>query len=275
MALVNCLELDAEDIRQILGLVLEEFPVCEVTVKLPAWTTALNATHRIRTSLTGSLCTCAGNVTRMGDVRAAYEALAENEYVGSVAVDRLDMGTGKAEITLGLRDGLYYEVISEMTGLTIDGECALIGQLRELAQTKKQYDRVAEALRQVNEGGYGIVMPEVEDLRLEEPKIVKQAGGYGVKLRAAAQSIHMIRANIETEISPMVGTEQQSEDMVKYLLKEFEEDPRSIWGRICSENRFTSWSTRACTPNWNICPRNRAKSFPRRWSASSTRAATV
>lgn len=140
------------------------------------------------------------------------------------------MGTGKAEITLGLRDGLYYEVISEMTGLTIDGECALIGQLRELAQTKKQYDRVAEALRQVNEGGYGIVMPEVEDLRLEEPKIVKQAGGYGVKLRAAAQSIHMIRANIETEISPMVGTEQQSEDMVKYLLKEFEEDPRSIWG---------------------------------------------
>ena len=117
-----------------------------------------------------------------------------------------------------------------MTGLTIDGECALIGQLRELAQTKKQYDRVAEALRQVNEGGYGIVMPEVEDLRLEEPKIVKQAGGYGVKLRAAAQSIHMIRANIETEISPMVGTEQQSEDMVKYLLKEFEEDPRSIWG---------------------------------------------
>lgn len=230
VALVNCLELDAEDIRQILGLVLEEFPVCEVTVKLPAWTTALNATHRIRTSLTGSLCTCAGNVTRMGDVRAAYEALAENEYVGSVAVDRLDMGTGKAEITLGLRDGLYYEVISEMTGLTIDGECALIGQLRELAQTKKQYDRVAEALRQVNEGGYGIVMPEVEDLRLEEPKIVKQAGGYGVKLRAAAQSIHMIRANIETEISPMVGTEQQSEDMVKYLLKEFEEDPRSIWG---------------------------------------------
>ena len=140
------------------------------------------------------------------------------------------MGTGKAEITLGLRDGLYYEVISEMTGLAIDGECALIGQLRELAQTKKQYDRVAEALRQVNEGGYGIVMPEVEDLRLEEPKIVKQAGGYGVKLRAAAQSIHMIRANIETEISPMVGTEQQSEDMVKYLLKEFEEDPRSIWG---------------------------------------------
>ena len=229
VALVNCLELDAEDIRQILGLVLEEFPVCEVTVRLPEWTTALPASHRIRTSLGNSLGTCAGNVTKMGDVAGAYEALAENEYVGNVRVDRLDMGTGRAELSLAMRDGLYYEVISEMTGLEIDGECALIGKLRELAETKRQYDRIAEALEQVNSDGYGIVMPQVADLRLEEPKIVRQAGGYGVRLRAAAQSIHMIRANIETEISPMVGTEQQSEDMVKYLLKEFESDPQSIW----------------------------------------------
>lgn len=230
VALVNCLELDAEDIRQILGLILGEFPVCEVTVRLPEWTNALPAGHRIRMSLGSTLAACAGNVTRMGDVGEAYSGLRENEYVGGVTVDRLDMGTGKAELSLAMRDGLYYEVVSEMTGLAIDGECALIEQLRALAETKKQYDRVAEALKQVEEGGYGIVMPQVEDLRLEEPKIVKQSGGYGVKLRAAAQSIHMIRANIETEISPMVGTEQQSEDMVKYLLKEFEEDPRSIWG---------------------------------------------
>ena len=230
VALVNCLEIDAEDIRQILGLVLEEFPVCEVTLKLPEWTTALPPSHRIRMSLGTTLASCAGNVTRMGDVQAAYTAMGENEYVGSVTVDRLDMGTGKADLSLGLREGLYYEVVSEMTGLEIGGECALIEKLCELAETKKQYDRVAEALKQVEEGGYGIVMPQVEDLHLEEPKIVRQAGGYGVRLRAAAQSIHMIRANIETEISPMVGTEQQSEDMVKYLLKEFEEDPRSIWG---------------------------------------------
>ena len=203
--------------------------MCEVTVRLPEWTTALPASHRIRTSLGNSLGTCAGNVTKMGDVAGAYEALAENEYVGNVRVDRLDMGTGRAELSLAMRDGLYYEVISEMTGLEIDGECALIGKLRELAETKRQYDRIAEALEQVNSDGYGIVMPQVADLRLEEPKIVRQAGGYGVRLRAAAQSIHMIRANIETEISPMVGTEQQSEDMVKYLLKEFESDPQSIW----------------------------------------------
>lgn len=229
VALVNCLELDAEDIRQILGLVLEEFPVCEVVIRMPEWTTALDENHRIRASLRASLCGCAGNVTRMGDVKRAFDAMAENEYVGAVSVDRMDMGTGRAELSMAMRDGLYYEVISELTGLEVDGECALIGKLRELAAVKARYDKVAEALRQVEEGGYGIVMPEVEDLRLEEPKIVKQSGGYGVRLRAAAQSIHMIRANIETEINPMVGTEQQSEDLVKYLLKEFEEDPRSIW----------------------------------------------
>ena len=128
-----------------------------------------------------------------------------------------------------MEDGLYYSVISELTGLEVSGERELIATLRQLAAVKEQYDKVAEALAQVNETGYGIVMPDVEDLRLEEPQIVKQSGGYGVRLRAAAQSVHMIRANIETEINPMVGTEQQSEDLVRYLLKEFEADPRSIW----------------------------------------------
>jgi stage IV sporulation protein A len=141
----------------------------------------------------------------------------------------LDLGTGCAKIALTMRDGLYYEVISELSGFEIDGEERLISLLRDLATVKEKYDKVASALEQVEENGYGIVMPDVEDLHLEEPKIVKQAGGYGVKLRAAAQSVHMIRANIETEINPMVGTEQQSEDLVKYMLREFEEDPKSIW----------------------------------------------
>jgi stage IV sporulation protein A len=128
-----------------------------------------------------------------------------------------------------MEDGLYYNVIEELTGLSIKGEKDLIETLRELAAVKERYEKVEEALRCVNETVYGIVMPDVEELHLEEPKIVKQSGGYGVKLRAAAQSIHMIRANIETEINPMVGTEQQSEDLVRYMLKEFESDPKSIW----------------------------------------------
>ena len=116
-----------------------------------------------------------------------------------------------------------------MTGFDIANENALISLLRELSVMKSQYDRVSEALAMAEEKGYGIVMPSIDELHLEEPEIVKQSGGYGVKLSASAQSIHMIRANIETEINPIVGTEQQSEDLIKYLLKEFEEEPTKIW----------------------------------------------
>jgi stage IV sporulation protein A len=229
VALVNCLDLNGEDIRHILGLVLEEFPVSEITVKMPVWTTALEENHRIRTSVQSSLRKCADNVHKIGDVTSAFAAMKENEYLSDASVELLDLGTGCAKIVLTMRDGLYYEVISELSGFEIDGEERLISLLRDLATVKEKYDKVASALEQVEENGYGIVMPDVEDLHLEEPKIVKQAGGYGVKLRAAAQSVHMIRANIETEINPMVGTEQQSEDLVKYMLREFEEDPKSIW----------------------------------------------
>ena len=229
VALVSCLDLDAEDIRHILALVLEEFPVTEIRVHLPEWTTALHPSHRISASLQTALRSAAEQVQKMGAVSSAFQAMQENEYIQGVHLDRLDLGTGVAEIRLELPQELYYGVLRELTGFEIGGEKDLISLLQELSQVKAKYDKVAEALEQVNSGGYGIVMPDVEDLHLEEPQIVKQAGGYGVKLRAAAQSVHMIRANIEAEIHPMVGTEQQSEDMVRYLLKEFEEDPKSIW----------------------------------------------
>ena len=229
VALVSCLDLDAEDIRHILGLVLEEFPVSEVTVRMPEWMNALDETHRIRASLGTTLRQCADKVTKMGDVKTAFAPMCENEYVDALRLDLLELGTGKAHLSLTMKDGLYYDVISELTGFTVTGERELISLLKSLAEIKSKYDKVAEALEEVNTNGYGIVMPDVEDLHLEEPKIVKQAGGYGVKLRAAAQSVHMIRANIETEINPIVGTEQQSEDLVRYMLREFEEDPKSIW----------------------------------------------
>ena len=229
VALVNCMELDADDIREILSLVLEEFPVTEVSVSLPAWTTALDPAHPIRASVLASIAGCAAKVGKMGDVREAFAGMKENEYIENAETENLDLGTGKAKIRLETKPELYYRVISEMTGLPIGDEKELMETLRGLSEVKSKYDKVAEALNEVEEKGYGIVMPAVEELRLEEPKIAKQSGGYGVKLRAAAQSIHMIRANIETEINPVVGTEQQSEDLVKYLLREFESDPKSIW----------------------------------------------
>lgn len=229
VALVNCLRLDGDDIRHILELVLMEFPVCEIKVKLPDWTRALEPSHKLRTALNEFVLERANSITKIGEISDAFTGECEDEYVKSVNIDRIDLGKGNAELSVELRDGLYYQVISELCGFEIQSEERLITLLRELSEMKTKYDRVAAALDDVNEKGYGIVMPETCDLKLEEPEIVKQSGGYGVRLRASAPSIHMIKADIETEISPVVGTEQQSEELVKYMLKEFEEDPGKIW----------------------------------------------
>ena len=229
VALVNCLELDAEDIKHILEMVLHEFPVSEIRVKLPEWMLALEESHPVKRSICESVCKCAQNVLKVGDIRDAFSELTKNEYIGNFRFEGIDLGRGNARLEIEPREELYYNVISELTGFDITGEEQLVLLLKEYSKMKSEYERVAEALADAEEKGYGIVMPTVDDLRLEEPEIVKQSGGYGVRLRASAQSIHMIRANIETEINPIVGTEQQSEDLVKYMLNEFEEDRRRIW----------------------------------------------
>ena len=234
VALVSCIDLDSEDIRHILELVLHEFPVTEIRVCLPEWTTALGAGHKIKDSILSGVRACAGKVHKAGDIKEAFSTLADNEYIKNATIEEIDLGTGKARVEATMNDGLYYNVISELTGFDISGEEALISLLKDLAEMKSRYDKVSEALDEAEANGYGIVMPDVGSLKLADPEIVKQPGGYGVRLRASAQSIHMIRANIETEISPIVGTEQQSEDLVRYMLNEFEEDPQKIW----SSNMF-------------------------------------
>lgn len=230
VALVNCLELNAEDIKNILGMVLCEFPVAEIRVSLPDWMGALEDTHAVKRSICDAVCKCAEGISKMGDVKDGFSALCENEFVDKCTFDVVDYGVGRAHLGVSCSSELYFKVLSELTGFEISGEEQLVRILREYSVKKGEFDRVAEALAEAEEKGYGIVMPDVTSLRLEEPEIIKRAGGYGVKLRAAAQSIHMIRANIETEINPIVGSEAQSEDLVKYLLEEFEEDPQRIWG---------------------------------------------
>lgn len=229
VALVSCLELDAEDIGHILEMVLNEFPLSQVDVILPEWTKSLPSSHPIQTSIINSIGSCASKVQKTGEVGEAFGALCENEYIKDVELSEIDMGRGNAVVNVKLCDGLFYKTLGEMSGFEIGDEGDLMPLLCELSEMKKKYDKVAEALNDAEERGYGIVMPEVSELRLEEPEIVRKQNGYGVKLSASAQSIHMIRANIETEINPMVGSEQQSEDLVKYLLHEFEESPASIW----------------------------------------------
>ncbi len=229
VALVSCIDLDAEDIRHILELVLYEFPVTELYIDLPAWIDSLDSDHKIKASLRDSVCSVADKISKTGDVKDAFILLNENEYIDGYTIEDIDLGTGKVCVRVKFDDALYYSVLSELSGFDIKNENELIDLLKELSIAKAQYERVADALAMAEEKGYGIVMPRVEELRLEEPEIVKKSGGYGVRLCASAQSIHMIRANIETEINPIVGTEQQSEELVKYMLKEFEEEPVKIW----------------------------------------------
>lgn len=229
VALVNCLEIDDEDIKNILEMVLCEFPVSEINVKLPSWMRALDDSHPVLASVRESVLKCGQEINRAGQIKGAFVPLAENEFIERYTLDSVDYGRGKANLSVFCSDELYYRVLSELTGFDISSDSDLVSLLAEYSAKKSDFERVAKALADADESGYGIVMPDKSSLRLEEPEIVKQASGYGVKLRASAQSIHMIRANIETEISPTVGSEAQGEDLVRYLLEEFEEDPSKIW----------------------------------------------
>ncbi len=229
VALVNCMELSREDIGQIMGLILSEFPLVEVGVQLPGWIMALPGEHSLKRSVLDSLTSVMKPLTRVGEVEQAVSRLQENENIRAVRIGRSDLGQGSVCIALTVDDGLYYRILSDLTGFAITGEEALMDMMRQYADMKKRYDKVEKALNDVYESGYGIVMPGVEEMHFEEPEIVKTSGSFGVKLRTTAPSIHMIRANIETELSPIVGSEEQSEDMVKYLKAEYEEDPARIW----------------------------------------------
>lgn len=241
VALVNCLELNGEDISHILHMLLMEFPIREIALRMPGWTSALGADHWLCAAIEDAALKTARAISKVGQVPDMYmSALAETlteslkgsggtEYTVSAVAEQIDLGSGRAQVRLALPDSLYYSIIGELTGLDIHGERELLCVLRSLTDAKREYDKYAEAIRELDAHGYGIVMPDVDSLRLEEPEIVKQAGGYGVRLRASAPSVHMIRASIETEINPIVGTEQQSEELVRNLLRDFEEDPKQIW----------------------------------------------
>jgi stage IV sporulation protein A len=229
VALVNCLELDKEDIGHILELVLMEFPVCEISVKLPPFIATLDESHPVYKSVLASVLDAASGIKVTGDIASCFASAAENENIGNAYVSRLDLGTGKAEITINAADGLFYRIMSDISGTEISDDADLMATLADFTEAKRKYDKVEAALDEVNSTGYGIVVPDIYDLALEEPEIVKKSGGWGVKLCASAPSIHMIKADIKTEVSPIVGTEAQSEELLNFLLREFEADPRRIW----------------------------------------------
>lgn len=229
VALVNCQLLDAEDIQHILELLLHEFPITELYFRMPDFYASLPEGHWLRQAAEEAVRHMADSIVKVGDIKKAAEAFPGNEAIAGISPLMVHADSGEAELEIRLTDGLYYRIVSEMTGCEIQNDAALFRLLREYAETAHAYAHLKEALASVEEKGYGIVMPGVDELHLEEPRIVKQAGGYGVRLRASATSIHMIRAKIETEINPVVGTEAQSEELVRHLLDEFKEDPEKIW----------------------------------------------
>ena len=226
---VNCLELEEADIRSILGQVLSQFPLQEVQVNLPQWILSLPQGHWLRQAVFGALLEAGEGCTKLRQVPQLCSRLADCEQISGSFLRQVDAGTGSAKVDLTVDQKLFYKILGETTGLAIEDESQLMPCLSELAQVKAKYDKVRGALEEVEVTGYGIVMPGLEELTLDEPEIVKQGGRYGVRLRASAPSIHMMRADITTEVSPIVGSEKQSEELVLYLLKEFEENPAKIW----------------------------------------------
>ena len=226
---INCLEMGENEIREILKNVLYEFPIREVRLQMPGWLDVLEEQDSLRQRLFGSIGDCVQTLSKVGDVRPAFDALKLEDGEVTARLDNIRLGDGSATVELRIPDAIFYRILGERSGFEIQDEQALMQIMTELADVKRKYDKVAAAIDDVMATGYGIVMPTVEDMRLEEPEIVKQPGGYGVKLKASAPSIHMMKADIETEVSPMVGTESQSEELVRFLLKEFEADPQAIW----------------------------------------------
>lgn len=225
---VNCLDLTESDIKQILSRILYEFPIKEININFPKWINSMPINHWLRADLINSLRAASG-IKHIKDVNLLSKTFENDENTAGCTVNNIDLGLGTADISIAVKPELFYKVLAEMTGLVINDEQELMNSITELAKIKKEYMRVKDALDEVEATGYGIVMPTTDELSLEEPEIVKQGGRYGVRLRASAPSIHLMKANITTEVSPIVGSEKQSEDLIMYLLNGFEDDPTKIW----------------------------------------------
>ena len=226
---VNCLQLDEEAVTEVLKAVLYEFPMQELDLYLPPWVDALPPDHALKAGVYDAIRESTKRLRHIREVEGAVRALGSCGSISEARIRSIDLGTGVAAAELRLPRELFYHTLSEQSGFAVTDDGDLMSLLTRLATVKAEYDKVSGALRDVREKGYGIVVPGIDELQLEEPEIMKQGGRYGVRLKASAPSIHMIRADIETAVSPIVGNEKQSEDMVNYLLQEFEGDTGKIW----------------------------------------------
>ena len=223
VALVSCAELNSEDIKEILSLVLGEFPIRSMSFFLPEWTTALPHEHGVIADILRRIGEMADGVTKFSDVTD------ERAEAHGFRRTGIDAGDGGARLDVPIGKDVYYNTLSELSGIELTNEKELFSTLLRLGEIKKKYEKYEDAIRDVEEKGYGIVLPSADELHLEEPHIVRSQGGYGVRLTAHADSVHMIKTGIKADLCPVVGSEEQSEEVVRFLSSEFEDNPRAVW----------------------------------------------
>lgn len=226
---MNCANLEINDINEMFAKVLYEFPVEQIKLKFPRWVDGLDFNHSLRTKLLEQIKEALEDVSVLKDVSDCINKISQTDIIDQTIIEDIQLGSGNVNIQIHLKEELFYTVLSEITGVTVENEGDLFSIISNLSKTKKKYDKIACALEEVEAKGYGIVNPSIDELILEEPEMIKQGSRFGVKLKATAPSIHMIRTSVETEVSPIVGSEKQSEELVNYLLSEFESDPQKIW----------------------------------------------
>ena len=226
---INCSELTTSDINNIFEKVLFEFPIEQININFPKWIDVLDETHPLKTTLLDELHSAFNNIKYLKQVNSSISAFKNSEIITKTSISKIELGTGTVFVSIELKEELFYNMLTEISGCQILNDGDLFATMSEFASIKKEYDKIAFALEEVKAKGYGIVTPSIDELILDEPEMIKQGSRFGVKLKAKAPSIHMIKADIETEVSPIVGSEKQSEELVNYLLSEFENNPKKIW----------------------------------------------
>ncbi len=227
---LNCSQLREEDIHNTLEKVLYEFPLKEINFNLPKWIETLDVEHWLKSNIIDSVRNIVNELTSIENITRNTYILSENENIKKTYVENIDLGTGKATVDIALNDMLFYRIISETTDMDINSDYELISNIKLLAEAKKEYDKISIAIEEVNRSGYGIVSPSLDEMKLGQPELVKHGTKYGVKIKATAPSIHFVKTDIETEISPIVGTEEQSRDLIEYLNTEMQSDDlNKVW----------------------------------------------
>ncbi|GAB4073570.1 stage IV sporulation protein A [Barrientosiimonas marina] len=226
---MNIETMSEHDVDNVMREALYEFPVLEVNVNLPSWVMVLDEDHWLQRDYQGAIQSTVKNIHRLRDVDHIMNDFTVYDHIDRANLAGMDMGDGVAEIDLHAPEYLYDDVLKEIVGEEIRGKEHLLELMQTFAHAKREYDQVADALQMVKQTGYGIAAPTLEDMKMDEPEIIRQGSRFGVRLKALAPSIHMVKVDVESEFAPIIGTEKQSEELVRYLMQDFEEDPLSIW----------------------------------------------